>query len=64
MTANKSSENFTFRNTLLCVVVSKTSVLSERFISRTMETSRHSIRKALMRRSRADEGENIWGGLP
>jgi hypothetical protein len=64
MVANKSTENILYRNALLLVVASQEEGPSERFLEETLQATRHTLRKAVVRRAYIDGiGENLWGGL-
>lgn len=65
MVANKSTENSMYRNALLSAVVSPTNGPSQLFLARTLKATRHTLRKAVVRRAYIDDvGEKFWGGIP
>jgi hypothetical protein len=51
MVANKSTKNASYRNALLSAVVSREDGPSERFLARTLQATRHTLRKAVVRRA-------------
>jgi hypothetical protein len=64
MVANKSSENAGYRNALLTTVASREDEPSQRFLQKTLQASRHTLRKAILRRAYVDDTrDNFWGGL-
>lgn len=64
MVANKSTENSIYRNALLSAVVSPTTGPSQLFLARTLRATRHTLRKAIVRRAYIDNiGEKFWGGM-
>ena len=65
MVANKSTENSIYRNALLSAVASPTTGPSQLFLARTLKATRHTLRKAIVRRAYIDDiGEKFWGGIP